>query len=978
LRWPFERACCDNPRMLQPAEWPRATAAFLNDRLSRLEAACRDAAVPFHDDAGVDEHLQRVLLASDFAYASFLRDPQLLGADFLQLMSDPRHADARAGVFTDVHDDAALRLALRRFRLREALRLIWRDVNGADAIETTLAGASVLAESCLEAALRGAEHQVAARHGVVRDAQGRVQRLVVLALGKLGGGELNFSSDIDLVFAFAGNGDSDGARPLDAGDWFARAGQALVSLLADRNADGYVHRVDLRLRPFGSAGRVAMSFAAMEQYFQREGRDWERYAWIKARPVAGDRAAGARLLDTLRPFVFRRYLDYTAFAGLREMKALIDAEVARRDLAEDLKLGPGGIREIEFIVQLVQLIRGGREPTLRARGLLPALAACEQLGFIPAARASRLRDAYRFLRRLENRVQMFADQQTHAVPADAELRQRLALALGYAHWDSLDGELRVHRGAVVEEFAALMAPRAPHAGPAAQARWPEFWRTLAHGEGIDAGVLAAAGFEPPAPVVAELEGLLGGAALRNMSARSRERLDRLMPALFAAAAAQPSPASCLARLLRLVQAVARRSVYLALLDEQPAALKRLSAAFSASAFLAERVIAHPLLLDDLFDDRVDNAPPARAAIEDALARRLATLDGPDAEAEVEVIEEIRQSALFRIGLAFLAGTLDAIAAARALAEVAEVVLGAVLRIASRDLIASHGRLQGHAVPGLAIVAYGSFGGAELGFGSDLDLVFLYDGADAHGESDGAKPLDATRYHARLAQRVVHLLGMPTRAGRLYEVDVRLRPDGSKGMLVQNFDAYRNYQLERAWTWELQALVRARVVAGEAASARRFARTRDELLTTARDDASTRAEIVAMRARWRAGRDRSDAQHFDLKQGSGGLVDIEFLLQALVLLHAARHPGLLASGNSADLIAAGAAAGVLAATQAQQLAAAHAVLLARAIRCTLDGRPRIAPRDDIVTPHATAVLAVARGLGLAFDGMDARTGAERSA
>ncbi|MFI4969893.1 MAG: bifunctional [glutamate--ammonia ligase]-adenylyl-L-tyrosine phosphorylase/[glutamate--ammonia-ligase] adenylyltransferase, partial [Lysobacterales bacterium] len=710
--------------MLQPAAWPRPTAAFLNDRLSRLENACRDADVPFYDDAGVDEHLQRVLLASDFAYTSFLRDPQLLGPDFLQLMSDPRHADARAGVLGDAHDDAALRLGLRRFRLREALRLIWRDVNGADTIETTLAGASVLAESCLEAALRGAEHQVADRHGVLRDANTQAQRLVVLALGKLGGGELNFSSDIDLVFAYAENGDSDGPRPLDAGAYYMRIGQALVSLLADRNAEGYVHRVDLRLRPFGNAGRVALSFTSMEQYFQREGRDWERYAWIKARPVAGDRAAGARLLDTLRPFVFRRYLDYSAFAGLREMKALIDAEVARKDLAEHLKLGPGGIREIEFIVQLVQLIRGGREPALRARGLLPALAACEQLGFIPAARAQRLREAYRFLRRLENRVQMVADQQTHEIPADPELRRRLALALGYPDWPRLDGELRVHRDAVAEEFAALMATRARRGEAARSTRWPQFWRALAAGEAIDAHALAAAGFDPPGDAIAELESLLGGAPLRNMSTRARERLDRLMPSVFAAAAVQPEPGRCLVRLLRLVQAVARRSVYLALLDEQPAALKRLGTVFSASAFLAERVIAHPLLLDDLFDDRVDNEPPRRVTIEDELARRLAALERADAEAEIELIQEVRQSALFRVGLAVLAGTLDAVAAARALAEIAEVVLGAVLRIAERDMIAVHGRLDGHSgtSTGLAIVAYGSFGGAELGFGSDLDLV----------------------------------------------------------------------------------------------------------------------------------------------------------------------------------------------------------------------------------------------------------------
>jgi len=314
---------------------PRAIARFLDERLARLESACRDASVPFYDDAGVDDHLERVLLASDFAYESFLRDPALLGPELLRLMSDPRHADARAGVFASLAD-ADLGAELRRFRQREALRLIWRDLNDLDTVETTLAGASVLAETCIEAALAGAERRVAARHGVIRDAKGAAQRLVVFGLGKLGGGELNFSSDIDLVLAYAEDGTSDGARALDADAYYARIGQQFVALLAERDADGYVYRVDLRLRPFGTSGRTAFSFAAMEQYYQREGRDWERYAWIKARAVGGDRNAGAKLLDTLRPFVFRRYLDYSAFAGLREMKALIDAEVARKDLADDL------------------------------------------------------------------------------------------------------------------------------------------------------------------------------------------------------------------------------------------------------------------------------------------------------------------------------------------------------------------------------------------------------------------------------------------------------------------------------------------------------------------------------------------------------------------------------------------------------------------------------------------------------------------
>ncbi|MGB3046363.1 MAG: glutamine-synthetase adenylyltransferase, partial [Dokdonella sp.] len=498
---------------------PQAIARLIDQRLSRLEVLCREAGVPFYDDAGVDSHLDRVLLASDFAYEGFCQEPQLLGPDLVRLMNDPRHADARTVPFSMGLPDTEFRSEIRRFRRRESIRLIWRDVNDVDKVETTLAGASVLAEVCLELALRHAERQLAERHGQIRVASGEVQRLVVLALGKLGGGELNFSSDVDLVLAYDEAGiASDGVRPIDAEVWYSRLSQHLISLLADRTADGFAYRVDLRLRPFGNVGRIALSFAAMEQYYQREGRDWERYAWIKARPVAGDKAAGARLLATLRPFVFRRYFDYTAFAGLREMKELIDAEVARKDMAEHIKLGPGGIREIEFIIQLLQLIRGGREPALRVRGLLPALSVCEQLGLISARRARQLGEAYRFLRRLENRVQMFADQQTHELPADDTQRQRIALALGHAQWSTLVEELDRHRAAVSEEFDAVMAPARQVRNAASTVAWNAVWQQCTE-SGVDVQAFADAGFDPLQPVVGALESFLASPILRAAAVR---------------------------------------------------------------------------------------------------------------------------------------------------------------------------------------------------------------------------------------------------------------------------------------------------------------------------------------------------------------------------------------------------------------------------------------------------------------------------
>ncbi len=946
--------------------WSGDLVALVDARVARLEAACRTAGVPFYDDAGVERGLARALLASDYAFECLLAEPQLLGPELSRLMNDPRHADARGAFLGSVSDEAGFRAELRRFRRRESLRLIWRDVNDVDKVETTLTGASVLAEVCLEAALRHAERTLAERHGVVQSPDGTPQRLVVLALGKLGGGELNFSSDVDLVLAYDEPGTSDGARPLEAETFYSRVSQHLVALLADRTPEGYVYRVDLRLRPFGNAGRVALSFGAMEQYYQREGRDWERYAWIKARPVAGDKAAGARLLATLRPFVFRKYLDYTAFAGLREMKALIDAEVARKDLAAHLKLGPGGIREIEFIVQLVQLIRGGREPSLRVRGLLAALSASEQLGLIPAARAKKLAEAYRFLRRLENRVQMFADQQTHDLPDDPLQRRRIARALGFADWDALVARLEQHREAVSAEFDTQMAPVQRRAAAPKQASWVEAWRRFAD-SGVEADVLVEAGFVPVEPVVAALEGLLGSPILRAASARSRERLDRVLPALFAAAAGSTAPSACLVRMIGLVQAVARRSAYLALLDEQPVALRRLTAVFATSALLAERVIAHPLLLDELLDDRNADAPPDRTSVETEITRRLDVLADHDPEREVDLIHEIRHAAQFRVGLAFLGRAIDAVTCARALAGIAEGVLAGVLRLAERDLAVAHGRIPGLAgdTAGMGVVGYGSLGGVELGFGSDLDLVFLYDGAHAQRESDGPKPLDGARYYARLAQRFVHLLTMLTRSGRLYDVDIRLRPDGGKGLLVTSLEAYVRYQNERAWTWEHQALVRARAVAGDVALGRRYAEARATALAREVDATTLRKQVSDMRVRWRQERDRSDARQLDLKQGPGALVDIEFLLQALVLEHGARCPRLLATTNSAQLVGIANAAGLLDDVQAATLRDAHATLLECSLATKLDARPRVVPRSEALDATVAGVQRVAAELGLAF-------------
>ncbi len=892
-----------------------------------------------------------MLLASDYAHEQLRRRPELLQS----LTCDPPELTLGEAAESEWGDQ------LRRYRHACSVRLIAQDMAAGATLEATLAGSTRLADHCTQVALDAVERQLLARHGQPRDADGQPQRLVVFALGKLGGSELNFSSDIDLVFAYPRAGSSDGPRPLDNEAWFMRAGQKLIQLLGDTTGEGFGFRVDMRLRPFGSVGRLALSFAAMEQYFQREGRDWERYAWIKARPIAGDSAAGERLLTTLRPFVYRRYLDFTAFEGLREMKAMIEAEVQKRELAEHLKLGPGGIREIEFVVQLQQLIRGGREAPLRARGLLPALAALEAAGHIETRSAGRLRQAYGMLRRAENRLQMLRDEQVHSLPEDALTRERLALGLGFADWGGLYSALEDQRLVVREEFDRVFEART-RTPAAAHAAFERYWRGLP--QESSAADLEASGMPDATAVHAALRRFIDASALRALSPRGRARLDRLLPSLLAAAASRRQPLQTIERLLRMLHAVLGRSSYLALLEEQPAAGLRLVDVMARSALLAERLAAHPLLLDDLLDGRAAQALPDRESMRSAWLTLSAGLSQGDTELQLQRLNELRQSLAFRVAREALFERQPAAESARQLACLAEVVLQALLDIALAEVRQAHGLLSAvGANGGIAIIGYGSLGGAELGFGSDLDLVFLFDAEASVDVSDGRRPLDATRYQLRAVQKLLALIDTATPAGRLYEADLRLRPDGGKGMLLCSLRRFADYQASEAWAWEHQALVRARFVAGNPELGAAFETIRADVLARPRERAAVRRDTAAMRLRMRAELDRSRADAFDLKQGVGGLVDLEFLLQAGVLAAASAHPELCVPRATPALIDALEAAGEFNPQAASALRDAHACLLGAALECTLDGRSRLSEPSAALAAARAHISAAWRHAGL---------------
>jgi [glutamine synthetase] adenylyltransferase / [glutamine synthetase]-adenylyl-L-tyrosine phosphorylase len=726
-------------------------------------------------------------------------------------------------------------LALRRFRQQASVHILWRDLTGQASIAETGQALSRLAATCLNLGLKAAATKVCERHGQLLDERDQPIGLAILGLGKLGGNELNFNSDIDLVFTYRGKGRSTGPRRIDASAWLKLLARELIALIDPVTAHGRVWIIDTRLRPFGDAGALVWSVSAMEQYFLNEGRTWERYAWLKAGPVAGDLDSGHALLTALQPFIYRRYLDYGIFESLRDLHARIDAASRAQARGEDIKRGAGGIRELEFLVQSLQILRGGKEPGLRQQGFLPALSSAVDLGLIEADTGESLKQAYQHLRILENRLQAMTGRQGHHLPDEPESRARLALLMGNTNWQDLMSELDHHREAVRERFEQHF--RKPDRGTGL-ALWPP-----------EAGLterLKQAGFEQSEGVAERLETLHRRLSSRALSAEGRRRLERLMPLLIEQVSRHDHPETGLEALLGLVDQISRRSAYMALLYERPATLERLVRVFRLSTRLAEWIVAAPQLLDDLLDPVHGFDLPALPATEP-----------DDPEASLHALGQWRQAAFLRTGLAELDGRLEAGAAAARLTEIAETIIDKVLELISEG------------EPDLAVIAYGNLGAGLLHYTSDLDLVFL------HGP--GSAPV-------RSAQRLISFMQMPIPGGRLFEIDTRLRPNGRAGLLVSRLDRFAEYQAQQAWTWEHQALIRARWIVGNPELVEGFNQARAQVLGQSRDEARLRKDLLEMRQRQRRERDEGPVRQ--------RLIDLQFIAELGVLALAARHTELI--------------------------------------------------------------------------------------
>ncbi|MHB9020703.1 MAG: bifunctional [glutamate--ammonia ligase]-adenylyl-L-tyrosine phosphorylase/[glutamate--ammonia-ligase] adenylyltransferase [Halothiobacillus sp.] len=844
---------------------------------------------------------------------------------------------------------------LRHIRRAEMVRIAWRDVNGLAPTHETLHDLSELADICVQHALTAHERVLIARHGTPRCVDGGEQQLIVLGMGKLGGHELNYSSDIDLIFAFEQEGETDGTRTISNSEFFIKLGQRMIKSLNEVTRDGFVFRVDMRLRPHGDEGGLALSFDAIEQYYTTLGREWERYALIKARVIAGDFAAGARLLQLLKPFVYRKYLDFGAFAQLREMKKAIEQEMRRKGLIENIKLGPGGIREVEFIGQLFQLLRGGREPQLQTRSILTTLTVLLDLKELPSSMVDDLKAGYDFLRRAENRLQMMHDQQTQTLPTDETDRTRLSLAMGYPTWAAFLNVLNEHRQRIHRHFGAVLQTsrdEVPDNDPLSR-----LWHKDLSGESaIEA--LRQAGFSAAETTLNVLRDWQDDLRA-HITDTVQQRLDLLIPKLLHQVADIDARAETLRAIFELISAVLSRSVYLALLIEQPQALKQLVQLCAASPWIADLLRQQPILLDELIDAQSLYLQPSADELRAELAGFLARFPD-DEERQFDELRRFRQLAVLRVAAADVTGILPVMRVSDQLTWIAEVVLETVVRRAYQQLVERHGEPQAtkpdgtRYTPGFAVIAYGKFGGIELGYGSDLDLVFLHDSTDTDALTLGAKAIDNQVFFARLTQKIIHILSIRTPAGVLYEVDTRLRPDGASGPIVSSLHGFAQYQNEHAWLWETQALCRARFITGSPTIADGFAETRLACMGKSRDAAALRSAVLDMREKMRREHEHTKPDEFHLKMGLGGITDIEFIVQYLLLRHAHLHPRITAHTDNIRQLRALSQEGLLGERLSEVLVTAYQNLRNATHRRTLHQEPLITACAEFVEER-TAVI-----------------------
>ncbi|MBF0784319.1 bifunctional [glutamate--ammonia ligase]-adenylyl-L-tyrosine phosphorylase/[glutamate--ammonia-ligase] adenylyltransferase [Muribacter muris] len=878
---------------------------------------------------------------SDFVFQQLQKQPDLFTAWLAKppTMADCSHyAERLEALLAEVNDETALHCILRQFRHREMAALSFVQSNNLASPQQLFEALSDLAEALILAARDWLFARLCAEYGTPMNSEGEIQHLLILGMGKLGGRELNFSSDIDLIFTYPDMGETVGGRkPMDNGKFFTRLGQRLIRALDEITLDGFVYRTDMRLRPFGDSGALVLSFNAMEDYYQEQGRDWERYAMIKSK-ILGENAQDINhryLKQLLRPFVYRRYLDFSAIQSLREMKHKISREVMRRGLTDNIKLGAGGIREVEFIVQTFQMMRGGRDKILQQRSLLVVLPQLAALQLLSEAQVAQLREAYLFLRHVENLLQAIGDQQTQTLPSDERDRQRLVF--GCRMW--LEGEQSSHN------WQAFLACLAAHQGNVRaifdelvgeddnqeSSDNPQFamWRDVLHYQ-INQEELAACLQHYPvaeqdyADIYQQLFSTFQEWVKRPIGVRGREVLRKLMPKVADAIFNEPNYLVLLPRILTIIDKITTRTTYLELLLEKEQILPQLLTLCGQSMMIAEQIARYPMLLDELIIQKSLTQVIDLADYAPALQTYLIRIPEEDEEALIDSLRQFKQSHLLRIAAADILGVLPVMKISDHLTYLAEAIIEAVVNIAWRQVSRRFGHPEHLAddEKDFVVIGYGKLGGIELGYNSDLDLVFLHN-APAQSETvGGKKSISSHQFYLKLAQKINGIFNLNTSAGVLYEVDMRLRPSGEAGLLVSTFSAYAEYQKNEAWTWETQALVRARAVYGEQTLRQKFEQIRAETLCLPRASGALRAEICTMREKMFAHLGTGGETQFHLKTDRGGVTDIEFIAQYFVLNYANAFPQMAVWSDNVRIFDSAIEAGIIDEPQGQALKACY--------------------------------------------------------
>ena len=843
-----------------------------------------------------------------------------------------------------VNEAEAMRL-LRQYRNAGLCRVLADDALRAQPIATALARVSALADALINAAYGWAWRELAGQWGEPLDADGSVMPMLILGMGKLGGGELNFSSDIDLIFIYPENGNtSGGRRSCENQQFYTKLGQKIISLLHQVTGDGFVYRVDMRLRPFGDSGPLVLSFAAFEDYYQEQGRDWERYAMLKARILNPVEPFASELNAMLKPFVYRRYIDYSAIESLRRMKQLIEQENRRRNRVDNIKLGAGGIREVEFIVQTLQLIRGGRIPSLQQPSIFQAFQSLSQEGLLTNEQAAALQQDYQYLRQIEQWLQGADDQQTQTLPAEPLARERLVLAMKAVDWASLEQDIQATMQRIHQQFQLVIAQ-----DEQAEADELLLGRLLWDSELAPAELAEHVEWLTPADaeaLVAELQQFKGDCQKRSVGPRGRELLAKLMPSLLHVVAKEQVNALVLNRVFGVFRQIVSRTAYLELLFENPRALQQLVKLCGRSGWLAEHLARYPMLLDELIDPEQLYQVASVADYHDRLRLQLMRVPEDDLELLMETLRQYKQAQQLRIAAADITGILPLMKVSDHLTWLAEALMSKVVELAWQQMVEKYGYPAGinaGDAKAFAVIAYGKLGGLELGYGSDLDLVFVHQ-CDSLASTSGDRAIDSRQFYLKLVQRILHLCTTRTASGVLYDIDTRLRPSGNAGLLTVHIETYGEYLRQDAWTWEHQALARTRLIYGDSAIAERFEQIRAEILGQPRDLNKLRQEVVEMRQKLR---EHHGVNSQEVKHKSGGVVDLEFISQFLVLAYGQQFPELYAYSDNIRILDAAAACGLMSETEAHALQQAYQQLRGVSHRETLQ------PADGSSQPDLTA-------------------------